>query len=366
VSGRFAAPGRVNLIGEHTDYNDGFVLPFALPQQTVVTGRIRPSGDWLVESDLSKDIVHFSVDDLEPGRVSGWAAHVAGVVWALHRHGFPTPGAHLTVSSTVPVGSGLSSSAALQCAVLACLDAFGGRQIPVNRWPGLAQLAENGYVGVPCGIMDQTAATRCTTGHALFLDCRTLAVTQIPFDPAADGLAVLLIDSMVRHRHSDNAYAQRRDTCEQAAKTLGVQALRDIDDLPAALGALADPVARKRVRHVVTENARVLATVDLLRSGRIRDVGPLLTASHESMRDDFENSVAEVDTAVEAALAAGARGARMTGGGFGGCVIALIDTAAVDAVRGAVSEAYAAKGFHQPGFSVVAPSAGAAELAGLV
>jgi galactokinase len=362
VTGPWSAPGRVNLIGEHTDYNDGYVLPFALADRTTVAGRARPTPDWVVSSDLGGDIVTFDLDDLQPGRVSGWAAHVAGVVWALRRHGFPTPGAQLSVSSTVPVGSGLSSSAALQCAVLACLNEFGGGTVPVTRWPGLAQLAENGYVGVPCGIMDQTAATLCTAGHALFLDCRTLASEQIPFDPGVHGLAILLIDSMVRHRHSENAYAQRRQSCEAAAAQLGLPALRDVTDLPSALQRLADPVMRKRVRHVVTEDARVLATVERLRAGQLADVGPLLTASHESMRDDFEITVPEVDLAVSAALAAGAYGARMTGGGFGGCVLALIDAPAEAATSEAITEAFARAGYAAPGLRVVSPSDGAAAL----
>jgi galactokinase len=207
--------------------------------------------------------------------------------------------------------------------------------------------------------MDQAAATLCRAGHALFLDCRSLAVDHIPFDPGADGLAVLVIDSQAPHRHADNEYATRRRTCEQAARQLGVPALRDVTDLDAAWAALSDPVARRRVRHVVTENARVRDTVTLLRAGRPRDIGALLTASHRSMRDDYEITVAEVDLAVEVALDHGAYGARMTGGGFGGCVLALVDADAVDRVGGAVARAFAARGYRPPRSFVAEPGAGA-------
>ncbi|MFU8852960.1 galactokinase [Micromonospora sp. SL1-18] len=360
-AGRWAAPGRVNLIGEHTDYNDGFVLPFALPLRTVVAAAPRDDERWTVWSELSADPVEFGPADVdEPGRVTGWTAYVAGVVWALRAAGHAVPGARLAIASDVPVGSGLSSSAAIEAAVLAALVDLGGLDLPADRWPRLAQRAENEYVGAPTGIMDQSAVIRGRPGHALFLDCRTEEIEQIPFDLDAAGLAMLVIDSRAPHRHADGEYASRRKSCERAAARLGVPALRDVpaDGLDAALARLDDDETRRRVRHVVTEDQRVLDTVALLRAGRVRALGPLLTASHASMRDDFEITVPEIDTAVEAALAAGAYGARMTGGGFGGCVLALVEAPTADAVAAAVASAYAERGFAAPGAVTVLPAGG--------
>ncbi|MCI4064176.1 galactokinase [Micromonospora sp. R77] len=364
-AGRWAAPGRANLIGEHTDYNDGFVLPFALPLGTVVAAGPQEGDRWTVWSELSDTPVEFDAAEAdEPGRVTGWAAYVAGVVWALRAAGHPVPGARLAIASDVPVGSGLSSSAAIEAAVLAACVDLGGLDLPADRWPRLAQRAENDYVGAPTGILDQSAVIRCRAGHALFLDCRSEEVEHIPFDLAAAGLTVLVIDSRAPHRHADGEYASRRKSCERAAAQLGVPALRDVatDGLDAALARLDDDETRRRVRHVVTEDQRVLDTVALLRAGRVRDIGPLLTASHASMRDDFEITVPEIDTAVEAALAAGAYGARMTGGGFGGCVLALVDASAADTVADAVAAAYAARGFTAPGTVTVTPAPGAHRL----
>jgi galactokinase len=359
--GVWAAPGRVNLIGEHTDYNDGFVLPFALTRRTAVAAAPGPEDRWTVHSEQTGETVEFTVDDLVPGGVPGWAGYVAGIAWVLREAGHPAPGARLSIASDVPFGAGLSSSAALECAVLTALVDLGGADLPIGDRPALAQRAENVYVGMPCGIMDQTASTLCRAGHALFLDCRSLEVDHIPFDPAAAGLAVLVIDTRAPHRHVTGEYAARRASCEEAARALGLAALRDLDaaDLPAALGALPDELTGRRVRHVVSENRRVLDTVDLLRSGRVREVGPLLTASHASMRDDFEITVPETDAAVEAALAAGAYGARMTGGGFGGCVLALAPATDAPAVEAAVTSHYVARGWATPVCFVADPAAGA-------
>ncbi|MEV4198117.1 galactokinase [Micromonospora globbae] len=364
-AGRWAAPGRVNLIGEHTDYNDGFVLPFALPLRTVAAAAGQDGARWTVWSELSDETVTFGADEVaEPGRVTGWGAYVAGVVWALRDAGHDVPGARLAIASDVPLGAGLSSSAALEAAVLTALVDLGGLDLPAGRQPRLAQRAENVYVGAPTGIMDQSAAIRCRDGHALFLDCRTEEVEHIPFDLHAAGLAMLVVDSHAPHRHADGEYAARRRSCEAGAARLGVPALRDvgIDQLDTALARLDDPETRRRVRHVVTEDQRVLDTVALLRAGRVREIGPLLTASHVSMRDDFEITVPEIDTAVEAALAAGALGARMTGGGFGGCVLALVEVHAAEAVADAVTAAYAEKGFPAPGHVTVLPAGGATRL----
>ncbi|MER7457190.1 galactokinase [Micromonospora sp. NPDC126480] len=364
-AGCWAAPGRVNLIGEHTDYNDGYVLPFALPLRTVVAAAPRGDEGWTVWSELADDPVEFGPSAVdEPGKVTGWAAYVAGVVWALRDAGHTVPGARLAIASDVPLGSGLSSSAALEAAVLTALADLGGLDLPAQKQPRLAQRAENAYVGAPTGIMDQSAAIRCRAGHALFLDCRDESVEHIPFDLDAAGLAVLVVDSRASHRHADGEYASRRAACERAAAALGVPALRDVPvaGLDAALGRLPDDETLRRVRHVVTENQRVLDTVELLRTGQVREIGPLLTASHVSMRDDFEITVPEIDTAVEAALGAGALGARMTGGGFGGCVLALVDADRADRVADTVRAAYAACGFTAPGTVTVLPAPGATRL----
>jgi galactokinase len=352
-AGVWAAPGRVNLIGEHTDYNDGFVLPFALPQRTAVAASPLDGQRWAVTSELGGQTVEFTLGD----KIEGWAAYVAGVVWVLAELGHQVSGARLTVASDVPIGSGLSSSASLECAVLTALIELGGLDIPITDRPRLAQRAENDYVGMPCGILDQSASVLCTAGNALFMDCRSLRTEQIPFDLAADGLAVLVIDTRAPHQHAGGEYAARRAACERAAAELGVPALRDA--VPADLDRLSDDLLVRRARHIITENQRVLDTIELLRSGRHREIGPLLTASHASMRDDFEITVPEVDTAVVSALAAGAYGARMTGGGFGGCVIALIDADHVDVVADAVAKAFAERGFAAPAAFRAVPSAGA-------
>lgn len=358
----WSAPGRVNVIGEHTDYNGGFVLPFALPHRTAV-GVVRSDRpEWTVWSEAEFQPVTFDLDDLVPGAVPGWVGYVAGIVWALREAGVEVPYARLAVASDVPVGAGLSSSAALECSVLAALLELGGALdlVPVATWPALAQRAENAYVGVPCGIMDQTASTLCRRGHALFLDCRTLAIEQVPFDLASAGLAMLIVDTHAPHRHFDGDYAARRSTCEAAAVALGIPSLRDVDELQSALAALPDDLMRRRVRHVVTENERVLATVGLLRSGAAAEIGPLLSASHASLRDDYEVTVAELNVAVDAAVAAGALGARMTGGGFGGCIIALVRLADADPVADAVRAAFAANRFAAPSFFVATPFEGVA------
>jgi len=354
--GVWAAPGRVNLIGEHTDYNDGFVLPFALPQRTVVAASRVDGPEWTVWSAQPDERITFDLSE----HVSGWASYVAGVVWVLREAGYDVPGARMAITSDVPLGAGLSSSAALESSVLTALVDLGGLDLPVDERPALAQRAENDYAGMPCGIMDQSASIRCQAGHALFLDCRSLEVEHIPFDVAAAGLAVLVIDTKSPHRHVTGEYAARRATCEEAARALGLPALRDAT--LATLADLADPVQQRRARHVVTEDQRVLDTVALLRDGRVPEIGPLMTASHASMRDDFEITVPEVDTAVEAALSAGAYGARMTGGGFGGCVLALVDADATDKVAAAVASAFADRGYTPPEPFVAVPGPGATRL----
>jgi galactokinase len=280
------------------------------------------------------------------------------VAWALRQAGHPLPGgASLAVDSDLPQGAGLSSSAALECAAALALDGLHGLALPRPELATLAQQAENDFVGVPSGIMDQSASLLSRAGHALLLDCRTGVTADVPLDPAGAGLALLIIDTGARHALGDGRYAQRRRECEQAAALLGVASLRDLTS-PAETGRLADPVLRRRARHVVTENARVEQAAGLLTGGDLAGVGALLCASHASLRDDFEVSWPEADVAVDAAMAAGALGARMMGGGFGGSALALVP-AGQRAVSGAITAEFARRGWPPPAFFPAVPSAGA-------
>ena len=357
------APGRLNLIGEHTDYNDGFVLPLALPYATTATVGARTDGRLELRSaqrDAERSTVR--VAELAPGTVEGWAAYAAGVVWALREAGHDVGGGFdIEVDGDVPEGAGLSSSAALECAVAAAVDDVAGLGLDRSELALVAQRAENAFVGVPSGVMDQMAAMLCIEAHALFLDCRSMRTEQVPLDLAAVDLAVLVVDTRTPHRLTDGEYGRRREACEAAARRLGVPALRDVPvaELAAALARLDDDEQRRRVRHVVTEDDRVLRTVEALRAGRVAEIGPLLSASHASLRDDYEVTVPQLDVAAAAAEAAGALGARMTGGGFGGCVLALVPTGGEDAVGEAVRRAYADAGFGEPGFFLAVPSRGA-------
>jgi galactokinase len=294
--------------------------------------------------------------------MSGWQAYLAGVVWALEEAGHRIGGADFVLSSDVPVGAGLSSSAALECAVLSALVDLNDLDIAGLERAKLARRSENAFVGAPTGLMDQAASTLCTAGHALFFDCRTADAEQVRFDTAGAGLEILVLDTKTPHALVDSEYAARRASCEEAARLLGVTALRDVINLDAALEQLADPVIQRRVRHVVSENARVLEAVEVLRAGRIADLAPLLDASHASMRDDFEITVPQVDLAVDTARAAGALGARMTGGGFGGCIIALVPAGEAERVGGEIVHSFAAAGFGQPMYFTAVPSAGARRL----
>jgi galactokinase len=339
--GEWAAPGRVNLIGEHTDYNDGFVMPFALPHSTHATVARRHDGTLRLHSTADPSrTVQLHIDDLEPGSVNSWAAYPAGVVWALRGAGHDTiRGADIHYDSTVPVGAGLSSSAALEVVTaLALRDLY---DLPLHPWQlaRLCQRAENIFVGAPTGIMDQTASACCTKGHALLLDTRDLNHRQIPFDLAAEGLRLLVVDTRIKHTHSNGEYGQRRRGCEEGAATLGVNALRDIPhkELDTALTELKDKNVRRLVRHVVTENQRVEQVAAALETGHTRKIGPLLTEGHMSLRDDFRVSCPELDLVVDTANAAGALGARMTGGGFGGSAIALVTGETSDKVTEAIT-----------------------------
>jgi galactokinase len=358
MTGTWVAPGRVNLIGEHTDYNDGFVLPIALPFQVTVTAARAPGRTTTVRSTQAPDdVVRFPALEVEPGDLDGWGAYVAGVMWSIRSAGHEIGNLGLVIDSTVPAGAGLSSSAALECAVArACSDLFGLGLDPTTL-ARLAQRAENDFVGVPCGIMDQMVAMHGHTGHALFLDTRTLETTHVPLNLGLAGLTLLVVDTKAKHELVDGEYAARRQDCEEAAKQLGVPALRDatiemLDELPDRILA--------RARHVVTENARVHDVVSVLQSGAdLRQIGPLLTESHVSLRDDFQVTVPETDVAVQALLGAGAYGARITGGGFGGSVIGLVDTRDVAVATAQVKQAFARCGFDEPSAFVATPSAGA-------
>ncbi|KUN87867.1 galactokinase [Streptomyces bungoensis] len=361
--GVWAAPGRVNLIGEHTDYNDGFVMPFALPHQTTAAVSRRTDGVLRLHSaDVGGGVVELGLDALAPQSDTGWTAYPAGVVWALREAGHAVTGADVHLSSTVPTGAGLSSSAALEVVVaLALNDLY---ELGLQPWQlaRLCQRAENSYVGAPTGIMDQTASACCEQGHALFLDTRDLSQRQIPFDLAAEGLRLLVVDTQVKHAHSGGEYGKRRAGCEKGAALLGVDALRDVPyaGLDAALARLGgDEEVVRLVRHVVTEDERVERTVSLLRSGDTRAIGPVLTEGHASLRDDFRISCPELDLVVDTALAHGALGARMTGGGFGGSAIVLAEATDVDTLTKAVEEAFAAAGHTAPRVFEAVPSPGA-------
>ncbi|MGD9954939.1 MAG: galactokinase [Candidatus Nanopelagicales bacterium] len=358
------SPGRVNLIGEHTDYNDGFVLPLAIPREAwALAARHDDRVLRLVSASATDAAVEVPLDGLAPGAVDGWAAYVAGTAWALQQHGVDVPGADVLVDGDVPRGAGLSSSAALECAVAGALLHLAGADLPLATVALLAQKAENDFVGVPCGVMDQFASTHGRAGHLLLLDTRSLEPRHIPFDLAAEGLTLVVIDTRAPHRLVDGEYAARRASCEQASVLLGVPSLREVDDLGSAMARLDDDVLQSRVRHVVTENQRVLEVVALLEAGDVRATGPLLTASHESLRDDYEVSSVELDVAVDAALRAGAYGARMTGGGFGGSAIALVETASADTLKDAVRSAFADAGLDEPAFLDAVPADGYRRLA---
>jgi galactokinase len=361
--GVWHAPGRVNLIGEHTDYNEGFVLPFALAQGVRAAASRRGDGRLELRSRQVPGAPAAAVlSELAPGSIPGWAAYPAGAAWALREAGCAVAGASIAIDADLERGAALSSSAALECATALALTDLSGLSVPRPELAAIARRGENEFVGVPSGIMDQSASLLCRAGHALLLDCRSGQASDVPLDLAAAGLVLLVIDTGVRHALSDGRYAQRRRSCEAAARALGVSSLRDVTGGPGALGRLTDPVLRRRARHVITENTRVLDMVGLLRAGQVTRCGPLLTASHASLRDDFEVSWPQADVAVEAATAGGALGARMTGGGFGGSVIALTQRRRCAEVQASVAGAYDGRGWRAPRFLEALPSAGALRL----
>jgi galactokinase len=363
--GVWSAPGRVNLIGEHTDYNEGFVLPFAIEHRTAAALAVRDDDVIRVASTFSDEPVEVALSELDAAIEAGgldWAAYPLGVAWALRAASTAgiARGVDIAISSDVPVGAGLSSSAAIESSVASALNDVWGAGLDRVALARVGRIAENDAVGAPTGIMDQMASMLGRPDAATFLDCRTLETDSVDLGFAAAGLAILVVDTRVEHAHSSGGYRERRASCEAGAAALGVTWLRDVSvaDLDRARAILDDETFR-RVRHIVTENQRVLDTVAALRADGPTAIGQLLTASHASMRDDFEISVPELDLAVDTALEAGAIGARMTGGGFGGSAIALLPQEKIADAAAAVESAFAAAGYTAPHIFTVAASEGA-------
>ncbi|MEA2404904.1 MAG: galactokinase [Thermoleophilaceae bacterium] len=360
-AGVWSAPGRVNLIGEHTDYTEGVVFPFAIDRRAFLAADRNDDDVIRIQSvQRPDDVIEVAIADLEPRGDHHWSAYVLGSVWALREAGHDVRGLDIVLESTVPLGSGLSSSAAVECATLLAAAAL--YDIPVDGYPFalLAQRGENEYVGMPCGSMDQTASMMGNAGSALFYDTQNGEIVLEPFEPGQAGLALVVIDTRAHHALADGEYAKRRASCEEATRRLGVPSLRhvSVDGLNDALAKLDADLGR-HVRHVVTENARVFAARRALRAGDYAELGRLLDASHASLKDDFRVSADELDVAVDAARSAGALGARMTGGGFGGSAIALVGIEGIETLSDAVRRAYVERGFEEPSIWVVEPSDGA-------
>lgn len=357
----FRAPGRVNLIGEHTDYNDGFVLPAAIDFHAVVAASRR--SDQLVRvvaADYDNEEDSFSLDlpiDLHKSYL--WANYIRGVVKVLLARGLAIGGLDLSVSGNVPQGAGLSSSAALEVAVGQCFASLFDLSLSRSDIALIGQEAENTFVGVQCGIMDQLVSSSGKAGHALLIDCRSLEITPVPIP---DNLVLMIIDSHVVHGHVGGEYNSRREQCEEAAHILGVKALRDIslEDLMPRLGELP-PLAAKRARHVVSENERVLAAAEALEAGDIKTLSTLMAASHASMRDDFEITVPAIDLIVEivSGVIGDNGGVRMTGGGFGGCVVALVPPGLVAEVKEALAQRYESETWLKEAVYICRSTAGA-------
>lgn len=357
ASARGWAPGRVNLIGEHTDYNDGLCLPVTIPVGTTAVATRRDDDRWSVRSAQQAEGWTGGRTDAAPGEVTGWAAYAAGVLWALAEAGHDLPGMDVELDGDVPLGAGLSSSASLEAAVAVVACALAGLELDGERRRELVAVcrrAESEVAGAPTGGLDQSAVLLSEPDAALLLDFASGSADPVPFDPGAAGLRLLVVDTRVSHAHSDGGYGDRRTECEAAAKALGVGSLRDADE--AGVDAMSDPVLQRRARHILTENARVEQVVAALAADDWTAVGRLFTASHASMRDDFEISCPELDLVVATAIEAGALGARMTGGGFGGSAIALVPTERAAAARLAVDAAFVAAGFRSPGHLDGTPS----------
>ena len=352
-----AAPGRVNLIGEHIDYSEGFVLPFAIKDRTLAAVRKRDDSTVRIASVQRRNkIVTVDIADVKPGLKGEWERYALGVLWSMG----VTSGVDIMIDGHVPLGAGLSSSAALECSVATAINHLFDMGFSLEELARLTQRAENQYVGVPCGIMDQSVSLMATQGFALLLDCRDLSTRNIPFDIAAHGLELLIIDTQAHHALTDGGYAERRASCESVAVKLAVKSMRELTI--AQLDAARDQITKTeyiRARHAVSEMKRVLECVEALSSGDFVKVGELINQSHVSLRDDYTVSCPELDTAVEASLAAGAMGSRMVGGGFGGSAIALIEASKTAQTIRAVESAFVAKKFKAPRFFTSLPSQGA-------
>ena len=355
-TGVWSAPGRANLIGEHTDYNEGFVLPFGIDRRTYASVALRSDRICRVASDIDGKTYQFELGNKPAGL--DWALYPLGVAWAMSE--YADSGFDCFFTSDVPVGAGLSSSAAIECAIAIALNELWSAGRTKQELALLCQKAENHVVGAPTGIMDQTASMLAQPDSAVLLDCQSLEAKSVPLGLSEKGLLVAVIDTRVAHRHSDGGYRVRRESCERGADLMGVSSLRGLspEDLPRA-EAVLDAVDFRRVRHVITENDRVLATVNALAEGNLPAFGDLLLASHASMRDDFEISIEELDLAVEVAMQTGAVGSRMTGGGFGGAAIAVIGHELLETLAENCREAFKAKGYLEPRVFAVEPSQGA-------
>ena len=354
------APGRVNLMGDHTDYNGGWVLPIAIDRYTVVVAAERQSNAQVrVYSLALEEGITLSLEDLDHPHPQQWARYVQGVVAEYQRMGVRCPGLDIVIASSVPAGGGLSSSAALELAIAHLLEAISGQQVHSHDRIQACVQAERQTAGVPCGIMDQTVVDLAGAGHAMALDCASQDATPIPLN--LDNISLLVIHSGVSHALAEGAYAQRRLECDQAAEGLGVSTLLEV--VLGDIDRLASASLRKRVRHVVTENARVQQAVAAIQKKDWGGLGALMTGSHASLRDDYEVSCDELDRLVELACAErGVLGARMTGGGFGGCAVVLVDSAGLASVAASLQEGYSREiGYKSECFHVTA-SAGARAL----
>ena len=352
-----AAPGRVNLIGEHIDYSDGFVLPFAIKDRTLVAARKRGDSTVRIASAQRRNkIVTVDIAKVKPGLKGEWERYALGVLWALG----VKEGVDVLIDGHVPLGAGLSSSAALECSVATAMNHLFDLGFNLEELARLTQKAENQYVGVPCGIMDQSVSLMATQGSALLLDCRDLSTKNIPFDVASSGLELLIIDTQAHHALTDGGYAQRRASCESVVANLGIKSLRELTmgQLENSRDLLTE-TEFVRARHAVTEMKRVLDCVQALSDSNFARVGELINQSHVSLRDDYTVSCPELDTAVDAALAAGALGARMVGGGFGGSAIALIQASKTTETIKTIEKAFSNKSFKPPRFFTSLPSQGA-------
>ena len=351
------APGRVNLIGEHIDYSEGFVLPFAIDAVTqCAVARRSDEKVRIASAQQSELIIETTLADIAAQSGVGWARYVYGVIWSMEINS----GLDIYIDGKVPPGAGLSSSAALECSVATALNHLFHLEKSLDELARLTQRAENEFVGVPCGIMDQSVSLMAKAGYALLLDCRDLSTRHIPVDFAGAGLRLLIIDTQANHALIDGGYAERRASCEEVARILGVRSMRELslETLQSQKEKLS-PTAFIRARHAVTEISRVLKAVESLAARDFVGFGALLNQSHVSLRDDYTVSCEELDLAVETALASGALGARMVGGGFGGSAIALIKDQDAGKTSLAIEQAFAEKGFKAPRFFDSLPSDGA-------